>query len=156
MDIISRLKLFLIAINMTSSQFADTCHIPRPSLSQLLNGRNKKVSDEIITKIHEAFPSLSVSWLLFGEGDMTTDKKIEISEPSEAPTLPFNDEQTTENYEDKQPLSQLYNHTTFSSDNFSEPTSTENMESVTGKRIINIVVFYDDNSFESFKPNSPQ
>jgi predicted XRE-type DNA-binding protein len=45
MDIISRLKLFLEQNGISNSQFADTCGIPRPTLSQLLNGRNKKVSD---------------------------------------------------------------------------------------------------------------
>ena len=33
---------------LTNSQFADKCRIPRPTLSQILNGRNKKISEEII------------------------------------------------------------------------------------------------------------
>ena len=41
MDIISRLKTYLNSMNISNSQFADTCGIPRPTLSQLLNGRNK-------------------------------------------------------------------------------------------------------------------
>ena len=36
------------------SQFADNCQIPRPTMSQILNGRNKKISDELISKIHAA------------------------------------------------------------------------------------------------------
>ena len=55
---------------ISSSQFADTCDIPRPTLSQLLNGRNKKVSDEVIGKIHRAYPTLNVMWLMFGDGEM--------------------------------------------------------------------------------------
>ncbi|MBR6014346.1 MAG: helix-turn-helix domain-containing protein, partial [Selenomonadaceae bacterium] len=43
MDIVSRLKMFLEQAGISNSQFADTCDIPRPTLSQLLNGRNKKV-----------------------------------------------------------------------------------------------------------------
>ncbi len=70
MDIVSRLKLFLAHNGISNSTFADTCDIPRPTLSQLLNGRNKKVSDELITKIHNAYPALSVMWLMFGDGDM--------------------------------------------------------------------------------------
>ena len=56
MDIASRIKIFMDYLGIPSSQFADTCGIPRPSLSQLLNGRNKKVSDEVIGKIHDAYP----------------------------------------------------------------------------------------------------
>ena len=81
MDIASRIKKFMDATGIQNSQFADTCGIPRPSLSQLLNGRNKKVSNEVIDKIHEAYPSLSILWLMFGEGDMETNANIKTSEP---------------------------------------------------------------------------
>lgn len=70
MDIVSRLKMFLQENGISNSLFADNCAIPRPTLSQLLNGRNKKVSDELIAKIHSAYPSLNIMWLMFGDGDM--------------------------------------------------------------------------------------
>lgn len=70
MDIVSRLKLFLQENGISNSIFADNCGIPRPTLSQLLNGRNKKVSDELIAKIHASYPSLNVMWLMFGDGEM--------------------------------------------------------------------------------------
>ena len=65
-----RLKGFMDEMDLTNSQFADKCGIPRPTLSQLLTGRNKKISDVLVGQIHNAFPRLSVLWLLFGEGDM--------------------------------------------------------------------------------------
>ena len=70
MDIVTRLKLFLKHSGIANSQFADNCDIPRPTLSQLLNGRNKKVSDEVIAKIHRAYPALNIMWLMFGDGEM--------------------------------------------------------------------------------------
>lgn len=81
MDFVNRLKFFMENGNITISQFADTCRIPRPTMSQILNGRNKKVSDELISKIHAAYPELSVLWLMFGEGDMLTNANTQISEP---------------------------------------------------------------------------
>lgn len=65
-----RLKGFIDSQGITNSQFADLCGIPRPSLSQLLSGRNKKISDVLVAQIHKAFPKLSVLWLLFDEGPM--------------------------------------------------------------------------------------
>ena len=56
MDIVNRLKLFMDSESIGSTQFADACKIPRPTLSQILSGRNKKISDEVISKIHEAYP----------------------------------------------------------------------------------------------------
>lgn len=80
MDLVSRLKLYMDRKGIAISVFADNCRIPRPTMSQILNGRNKKISDELISKIHMAYPDLSVLWLMFGEGDMTTDSNIKISE----------------------------------------------------------------------------
>lgn len=65
-----RLKVFMDSTGLNNSQFADKCGLPRPSFSQILSGRNKKVSDVVLTRIHEAFPSLNMLWLMFGEGDM--------------------------------------------------------------------------------------
>ena len=70
MDIVDRLNMFLDSSGISSSKFADACGIHRPTLSQLRNGRNKKVSDEVIKKIHDAYPSLNVMWLMFGDGEM--------------------------------------------------------------------------------------
>ena len=160
------------AEGLSSSQFADACYIPRPSFSQLLNGRNKKISDELITKIHEAFPNLSVLWLMFGEGSMTINSNIEISEAQEAQKLPLEFFQSTNHQTSNLAVNDNYNSTTFSSENFKRDTEIKNnahteipttnthtgitqpikLTTASNKRITNIVVFYDDNSFESFSP----
>lgn len=69
-NVASRLKTFIESQGLTYSQFADSCGIPRPSLSQLLTGRNKKINDTMVGQIHSVFPGLSIIWLLFGEGSM--------------------------------------------------------------------------------------
>lgn len=84
MDVVSRLKYFMDSSGLTISQFADTCNIPRPTMSQLISGRNKRISNEIFDKIHNGFPNLSILWLMFGEGQMLVNENIEISEPQNA------------------------------------------------------------------------
>ncbi len=84
MDIAARLRHFMTVKGIASSQFADTADIPRPTLSQLLNGRNKKISNELIAKIHTAYPTINVLWLMFGEGDMEQGANIESSAPQKA------------------------------------------------------------------------
>lgn len=66
----TRLNVFLKFKGISPTAFADICGIPRPSMSQILNGRNKKINDVVVGAIHDKFPELSVVWLLFGEGDM--------------------------------------------------------------------------------------
>lgn len=183
MDIVSRLKNFISHLNIPVTQFADTCNIPRPTLSQLLNGRNKKVSDELISKIHDAYPNLSVLWLMFGEGDMLHNKNIEISEPQnesifdfdntkqpeEEPTTPgidFRNDFTNFGSENSKVPSEASNQQTrlsFESDEPATPQTTSmqfhdqnkntiSFESDDKKRIVNIIIYYSDNSFESFIP----
>lgn len=66
---------------LSNSQFADKAGIPRPTLSQLLHGRNKSINDMFLRKINESFPQLDVRWLLFGTGDMLSIENTQTSEP---------------------------------------------------------------------------
>lgn len=184
MDIVSRLKTFISYLNIPVTQFADSCNIPRPTLSQLLNGRNKKVSDELIGKIHETYPSLSVLWLMFGEGDMLHSGNIEISEPQTGSIFDFNnneqaiDDQSTPSIDFNKNFSNSgsekfdtpsslhsrhaeseYDEINNGSANKTEPkeptapSNTITFSADNRKKIVNIIVYYNDNSFESFVPN---
>lgn len=182
MDIVSRIKLFLNEYQIANSQFADKCDIPRPTISQLLNGRNKKVSDEVISKIHTAYPNLSIMWLMFGEEPMLLspmqDDNIHKQESIDTEILEqnlFSNDTFLKKNED----SNRINFDTDISDTETSIYDTENennnanitqtLEYITKnanktvkvtdpnvtneKRIVNIMVFYSDNSFESFVPN---
>ena len=161
-----RLKGFIDQSGLTSSQFADQCGIPRPTLSQLLSGRNKKISDVIISQIHAGFPKLSILWLLFGEGPMMASSVDYTDEV----TSSFNDEETNEYNEvigDAAISSQLINQR--------QPGMvTERLgakqQMIYEKRIADleaeierlkknprkvsqITVYYDDSTFETFIPS---
>ena len=177
MDIVKRLKTFMSLLNIANSQFADTCRIPRPTVSQILNGRNKKISDELISKIHDAYPQLSVLWLMFGEGDMLIDSNIKISELKTGDSVEFGQSDSTVN----EPIIPGFDfespNTESNSENFSMSVaskaikSEENIESEKVivakpidkpttmslntsalKKVIEIRVFYNDNSYEIFVP----
>ena len=68
--IIQRLCNFIEHSGLTNSQFADRAGIPRPSLSQLLHGRNKSLSSQVLEKLSESFPQLNIVWLISGRGNM--------------------------------------------------------------------------------------
>ena len=175
MDIISRLKRFLEQNGISNSQFADTCEIPRPTLSQLLNGRNKKVSDEVISKIHAAYPALNIMWLMFGDGEMFVSGAASSSgndvaqylsktpqsgnlfmgsnpapnsssnhsrQPS---TISFEDDKSGRNNGGAMALSNALQSIARSNGSSPSPISQS-------RRIVNIMIFYDDNSFEQIVP----
>lgn len=153
MDIVSRIKTFLSINGIANSIFADKCDIPRPTLSQLLNGRNKKVSNEVLDKIHIAYPELSMMWLMFGEGEMqngigqniTNEQTALFDENHEFDENKFVDEKNLTHSEENSMAEVLQSL----AKNFGKKTE----KSEEAKRIVNIMVFYSDNSFESFVPN---
>ena len=123
MDLVSRLKHYLDSRQISVTQFADECAIPRPTGSQLLAGRNKKVSDEIISKIHSAYPDLNIVWLMFGEGSMVNSANIEISEAQ--------NEQKNDIYVSEQPKDQGLDFSVDFNENLQAETAEKNQTSVT-------------------------
>ena len=197
MDIVTRLKEFINYLSIPVTQFADNCSIPRPTLSQLLNGRNKKVSDELIGKMHDAYPNLSVLWLMFGEGDMLHDSNIETSRPKNdvdpvnsstqaavkeenKTSIEFNNlfsQNPAEKLAPTENTKETSLRTTldFTADanlqadnqrmtlgaDFNDASNTPSTNTITfnpdsNRKIVNIIVYYSDNSFESFVPNGKQ
>ena len=207
MDLVSRLKQYLDSRQISVTQFADVCGIPRPTASQLLAGRNKKVSDEIINKIHNFYPDLSILWLMFGEGEMTANAINADSQPHIAgddndtaplsanantgfdggefvvanqaianantnnkPTKPQNNEfrftnsnnsetQTATNPNDDSYESHTFEFEDANKDGEQSDNQDDfNLESAllnksAGKRVTGIVVYYDDQTYESFVPD---
>lgn len=157
MDIVSRIKTFMSQNSIGSSIFADKCDIPRPTLSQLLNGRNKKVSNEVLDKIHLAYPELSMMWLIFGEGEMmtgigqnqTTPQPTIFDENDEFDAEDFSVEENSNPVEGKNIVVEAIQALTKTGVKKNEKTDVV----TTDKKIVNIMVFYSDNSFESFVPN---
>ena len=165
----TRLKLFIDSINIPTTQFADMCDIPRPSFSQLLSGRNQKVSDVIIRKIHKAYPDLSVMWLMFGEGTMlhSEQKPIEITKTESDKTSPetqknqesSNSVQTSIGYSNVNGLTQAQNpHNSSIFQQLEEnkkilelQLQIEKMQK-NPRRVAQITVYYDDSTFETFIP----
>ena len=100
MDVSQRLDLYRQSINLTISQMADMAGIPRPTLWQFLNGRNKTLRDDMAAKIHDTFPALNIMWLMFGEGPMALDQNIKISEAKNDTLIEPSERQAAENEQD--------------------------------------------------------
>ena len=167
-----RLKGFIEYEGLSHSQFADRCGIPRPSLSQLLTGRNKKISDVIVGQIHKAFPRLSVLWLMFGEGPM-----ISPQEPASPETFNnglfdisdaslFNEVQEITPHIKPQQNQSNVNALSIGANAIQNPQNKQYNEDIriselqkqlenltkNPRKVSHITVYYDDSTFETFKP----
>lgn len=160
-----RLKGFIDSQGLTNSQFADTCQIPRPSLSQLLTGRNKKISDVIVGQIHHAYPELSVLWLMFGEGEMLVKNGTDAASGDSGANsdgIPSNlfDGDTVENkygnlngVNSPQNSAQSANNSVVNADlKILELKREIEKMAKNPRKVSHITVYYDDSTFETFYP----
>lgn len=154
-----RLKDFMEMQGITYSQFADACRIPRPSLSQILSGRNKKVSDVILRQIHAAYPSLSMLWLVFGEGSMNANASADHS----------SEDASAHHYSAQEEADTAASDSLFGASSGSFEVVHSDLRdakryagaslAASGtdrgepRKVVSITVFYDDNSYETFLPS---
>ena len=131
----------------------------------------------ISNKIHDAYPQLSVMWLMFGEGEMLTDANFKISEPKKGDNIEFGEDQQSV---DEVVIHQLDFDSPMMgnpSEKFSIPNSPQkqskeennevekvvmtkpieknasvSLSANSSKKVIEIRVFYNDNSYEIFVP----
>lgn len=133
---INRIKLILEYYNLSASTFADMIDVPRSSISHLLSGRNKPSLDFVV-KVDKAFDEIELDWLVYGRGTFPKNKQTFINKEEKSPPSLFNENPVF----DKEPV--VKSNTPFSDD------------AKTGvpveKRIKNIVVLYDDGTFEDYK-----
>lgn len=159
-----RIKQFIDYLQVSNSQFADEAGIPRPTLSQLLHGRNKSVNDLLLQKLHDAFPQLNLMWLLFGKGsmvlDVNTNEKSDVETDTEAVNTSVNSRNSSAaegifSYlvtpDEATPSPAVQN--TKSVKTISAKCENENLpSSADGRRVKSIIVYYTDNSFQTFYP----
>lgn len=161
-SISSRLKDLIRLLGLTDSQFADTCEISRATLSLLLSGKNKKISDVLLSQIHKAFPDVSILWLLFGEGEYLTSQNPSENANETSDVLIFEDYSPGDDRNSNLiPLNRIepfiQNVVTKSIDTYFDAKSiglTLTTEKSKPRKVKQITVYYDDSTFETFTPGS--
>ena len=147
-------------------QFANELAVAPATISNIYKGKTAPTNN-LVQAIHQAYPSVSINWLLFGEGDMllplSDSKTPSIEMPQEEAPLPAftpNSEPTLFDIPEVQHTSQP------TARQKAQPSSTELqiLEAITELKTLNnfdkkerkvkeIRVFYDDGTYESFGPN---
>lgn len=71
---------------MTQQEFASALEISPASLSSIFNGRTNPTNNHV-QAVHRCFPKISISWLMFGEGDMYEEGQPEAQAASSSSSL---------------------------------------------------------------------
>ena len=123
MEIKDRLRMIMDAHKLNAGSFADRIGVQRSNVSHVLSGRNKPGFD-FIEKLLLAFPRVSAEWLFTGKQGKKEVDDLELKPK----TLPDKSESALN-------------------------PSKEAQNSMSQKKIVKTLVFYDDFTFDVFLPN---
>lgn len=133
---------------MTQKDFAASLCVAEATLSSVYTGRTRPTNN-MVSAIHEAFPEVSIPWLMFGEGSMLDTASSEFGTQTSASTGITSDQQSfTQDLFTATP--QVQN--TPSPAPIVQPMVKEVVKYIDKpqRKITEIRVFYDDGTYETF------
>lgn len=145
-----RIRLIMEKENLTPAKFADMVGINRAVISHILNGRNNPSLD-VVTKILGDLDYINPEWLINGTGNMYKngiDPESIRKEPdlfNQREIFPGESKRSAENHEDTSLNNQEVS---------TQHTENKQVASVSKheKKITQIIIYYNDNTFERFNP----
>jgi len=140
-----RLLEFLKQENKSSAQFADEIGVQASGISHILSGRNNPSLDFIL-KMLEKYKFISTDWLLFGKGSMYKEPKMQSLFDDIPPLYKDPDENTIKKVPDRNEI-EFQNVTGVNVNN-----GSHNSQKIPGEKIVKIVWFFEDNSFDEYYP----
>ena len=126
-----RIRQVMDSMGLSQQEFAQKLGMSPASLSNIFNGRSNPTNNHV-QAIHRAFPNINTNWLMFGEGTMLNDdaKKSSDSAMPDSASGSLN-----------------------SNSNLPGGTKVITETKIVRPKVVEIRVFYDDQTFESFVPS---
>ncbi|NDV67544.1 helix-turn-helix domain-containing protein [Dysgonomonas sp. 25] len=157
-----RIRLIMENEQLTPSAFADMLDIGRAVISHILNGRNNPSLD-VATRILSKLPYVNSDWLLTGNGEMYkpgTDRTPLIDSHQETPAFPTEGmdlfSQAAINPMERAEKTEYRKENIVNTPEnvVKEPIKQEIIyQKAPEKKITKIIVYYSDNTFETFEAN---
>lgn len=141
-----RIRKILKEKNLSASKFADEIGVQRSSISHIISGRNKPSLD-FVRKVLLKYPDINAEWLVTGKGQMM-DEVFSAKEERKDKDLfgLMNEEGET--------AKQKTTKTPPEPENQLKEIRQVNKEPSSEKRLIKVVLFYDDGSFSDYVPEN--
>jgi len=135
---------------ITAAEFADRIGVQRSNVSHILNGRNNP-GYTFIQKIIETFPTINSRWLLTGEGNMYEGKGYPSENLIKPKDLFDNQPPNNKVIAENKPIENIPLNLTEKQVQTRKPEKVIEKELVE-KKVIKVLFFYDDHTFEDFRP----
>lgn len=155
-EIKDRVKMIMDREKLTAGAFADSIGASQATISHILSGRNKP-SVELILRVHQRYADINLEWLLTGKGNMSSDSAngvdLLLSDPAQGYPLftesAINPSEGRVDAENRKEMSS--NSPSVSS---KEIVKQEFIyKEKPSRKITEIRIFFDDNTYETFKPS---
>jgi len=142
---IDRIKSIIEEEKLTPSLFADTIGVSRSSINHILNGRNNPSLD-VFVKILNKYENINSDWLLFGTPPKYKKEKVFLQ-----PSL-FDDVVPVQKDKSQNPIRSQTTPVRKIEDTVPGTIKPSFPSVPASKKIERIMIFYSDNTFESFNP----
>jgi transcriptional regulator with XRE-family HTH domain len=147
-DIRERIQRFLTLEGISPTRFADEIGVQRSGVSHILSGRNNP-GFEFVQKILSRYKQINAEWLMMGTGNMLkTVRQGNLFGENEiiAPQLPSESQiAQPESVKALEKEPQL---------NINQDVIDSFPQGKNGAQVAKIVLFYSDNTFETFIPHT--
>jgi transcriptional regulator with XRE-family HTH domain len=148
-----RLTTLMELEKLTPSRFADLIGVQRSSVSHILAERNKP-SFDFIEKTLKAFPGLRAEWLILGTGEMFG-SGVRVHDLFGDEDLSGDASETAQSGESERRSDTGTNKIERGKDESDKEHSVLRMNesSLATRRVIQVVVMYEDHTFETYRPS---
>ena len=149
-----RIRQIMESRRMTQSEFSEYIELAPATLSSIFNGRTRPTLN-VVEALKKKIPNINIEWLMFGTGSMYLPEET-------ASDLPHQEGQNVQQsvLDFDQPVSQTPHIPGPTSQNFNSVRTThpeisrEEIKIIDKpqRRVMEIRVFYDDQTWETFVP----
>ena len=142
MSIKDRFKMIMDREQLTAGAFAESIEVAQATISHILASRNNP-STEVILKLHKRYNDINLEWLLTGKGNMSNNSPSVENNGFDYPLFADNPENRKE-IALEAPVN--------------TPKEIVKQEIIykerPPKKITEIRIFFNDNTYETFKPEN--
>lgn len=141
MEISNRIKQIMVQQGLTASALAEIIGVQRSGMSHIFSGRNKPSLDMLI-KITEAFPDITIDWLVFGHENRSVTSDASRSDEDNSYKRNFSSENSESNNTRREKA--------LAKTEIESSEATRQIDIKPEAVMDQVIIFYRDGTFEEF------
>lgn len=154
MEIKDRIKMIMEREKVPPRVFAETIGVQQSTLSHILNDRNKP-SLEVVMKVHQKYNYVNLEWLLYGKGEMMASaNELSLSPDSDYQQPSLFDENPVNSSKESLAPENRKEMAFKNAENTPKEVVRQEIRYIEkpARKITEIRIFFDDNTYETFRP----